>query len=435
MAEEKLITIRLARIRVLLVLLGVGVMLFGLGYTIGQNNRGSQALWRSQNDSSATGELRFNSLEVSGDQPASINANLDLFWHVWTMMDELYIDRKDVTDEDLVYGAISGMVSAAGDPYTVFLPPDDNERSRADLRGSFSGVGIQLGYKDDPDTEFVERQLAVIAPLDGMPAKAAGVKSGDYIVAVDGQSTEKMSVPEAVDIIRGPEGTSVTLSLYTKGDSDTHDVELIREEIVVPSVEYEEVSYQGTTVGHLRVSRFGERTMDEVNAAVDQILPAYASGQIAGVVLDLRSNPGGFFQGAINLVSEFVESGVIVQQEDAAGNSEKYRANGQARMKDIPLVVLVNEGSASSSEITAGALKELKGAIVVGKTTFGKGTVQQADNFPDGSGVHITTNRWLLPSGAWIDKVGVSPDVEVEYIPEESTEELDNQLMRAIEEL
>lgn len=432
-------TISLRSVRRVLLTIGLALFIFLVGYESGEAKTFDKlglgrafALNGSALTQSGIPQLALDQAQQDIDNPGHVN--FGLFWKVWEMMETKYIDQSKVDDQKMVYGAIKGMVESAGDPYTVFLTPEENEKSREDLRGSFEGVGMQLGFKDDPDTEMVEKRLAVISPLAGMPAEAAGIKSGDLILKIEDKDTAGMSVPEAVDLIRGAKGTNVKLTIYTEGTAEPRDVSLVRDVIVVPSVTYKVVNSANGTAGHIHVSRFGERTTEELAEFIPQILNDYKQGKISGVLLDLRSNPGGFFQGAIEMVSEFVSGGVVVQQESADGQRTAFRASGNPRLLEVPLVILVNEGSASSSEITAGAIKELRGVKVVGKKSFGKGSVQEAENFPDGSGVHITTYRWLLPSGAWIDKNGITPDIDVTWtIPEQG--QLDAQVQEGIKAL
>lgn len=437
--QKKPMPLRTIRKFVLTIALSLVIFLFG--YEVGQ--AGSLEKWGLGNaialgdkltgtSGSGIPNISLDSAKQSIDNPGHIN--FGLFWKVWDMMETKYIDQSKVDQQEMVYGAIKGMVASAGDPYTVFLTPEENQKSREDLRGSFEGVGLMLGFKDDPDTEIVEQILSVISPLAGMPAEAAGVKAGDLILKIGETTTGGMSVPEAVDLIRGDKGTSIQLTIYTEGDAEPRVVSLVRDTIVVASVEYKIISTENGNAGRVHVSRFGERTTQELEAFIPQILQDYQQGKMKGIVLDLRSNPGGFFQGAIDMVSEFVPGGVVVQQESADGNRTQFRATGSARLAQVPLVIAVNEGSASSAEITAGAIKELRNVKVVGKKTFGKGSVQEAENFPDGSGVHITTYRWLLPSGTWIDKNGVSPDVDVAWTAVEA-DQVDAQLKEAVKVL
>lgn len=352
--------------------------------------------------------------------------NFDLFWEVWDRVYQNYYAREKLDPAGMVYGAIKGMVAAIGDPYTVFLAPSEQKRTKEDLGGVFEGVGIQIGFKGS--------QLAVIAPLEGSPAQKAGIKAGDFIVGIKDKrsgidrGTIGITLPEAVEAIRGPAGTPVTLVLTREGVDEPFEIEITRAKIEVPSVELSFVS-EGE-VAHLKLLRFGEQTSSEWTSAINQIVNRKL--QPKGVILDLRNNPGGFLNGSVVFASEFLQSGVIVIQEDARGERQSFSATGRARLSSIPLVVLVNAGSASASEIMAGAIRDHARAKIVGETTFGKGTIQEAQELTGGAGLHITTAKWLTPSGFWVEEKGIEPDIKIEDNPD--TEE-DEQLMRAIEAL
>jgi carboxyl-terminal processing protease len=322
----------------------------------------------------------------------------------------------------MILGAIQGMVASLGDPYTVFLKPPENQEVKEDLNGSFEGVGIQLGYK--------ENQLAVIAPLPGTPAKAAGVKAGDLILKIDGESTTGQSADEAAKKIRGPKGTKVKLTLLTVGDKEPHEVELTRETIIVASVEVEFQSSGNQEIAHLKLLKFGDRTSEEWGKAVEEIISHQP--KVAGIVLDMRNNPGGYLTGSVFIASEFLEKGTVVQQEYADGTKETYSVDRKGKLLTQPLVVLINEGSASASEIVAGSLRDHSRAEIVGFKSFGKGTVQEAQDLTEGAGLHVTIARWLLPSGDWIDKSGIKPQTEIK---DDSETEKDEQLEKAIEVL
>lgn len=351
--------------------------------------------------------------------------DLSLFWEVWQRLEKDYLDQSVIKPEKMVLGAIKGMTQSLDDPYTVFLQPEENKRAKEDLNGSFEGVGIQLGYKD--------KRLAVIAPLKGTPAEKAGVKSGDLILRIIDkkkevdQETTGISLPEAVNLIRGPEGQPVILTLLSEGEEQSREVEIVRGTIVVPSVEVDFIENDKGTVAHLKLMRFGERTDSEWNRAVATINNKQST--IKGIILDVRNNPGGYLNGAVFVASEFLPSGVVVQQEGKR-ETKTYSVDRLGKLLDHPLVVLVNEGSASASEIAAGALQDHGRAKIVGERTFGKGTVQEAQELPGGAGLHITTARWLLPSGSWIGKEGIEPDFVVELDEEK---EGDEQLEKAIE--
>jgi len=367
-------------------------------------------------------------VSVSRNQPAEKqNLDLSLFWQVWDKLYDSYLIKADLNPQAMIYGAIKGMTQALDDPYTVFLPPDANKESKEELDGAFEGVGIQLGFKDG--------QLAVVAPLEGMPAKAAGVRAGDLILHIKDetknidQDAVDLSLPEAVKLIRGDKGTSVELTILHEGDNEPITLKIKRDTIVISSVELEWVGTSGS-IAHLKLTRFGGRTDAEWQEAVGEIV----AKRPAGIILDLRNNPGGYLQGAVDLAGEFLAAGkLVVKQEDAQGKVETYSVDRSGQLLVQPLLVLVNEGSASSSEILAGALKDHGRAQLIGETTFGKGTVQEALDVSEGAGLHVTTAKWLLPSGVWVnDSKGLTPDVEVKDDPE--TQE-DEQLAKAIEVL
>jgi len=343
-----------------------------------------------------------------------------LFWEVWDRLEKNYLNKEKIDPAQMVFGAIKGMVASLDDPYTVFLKPQENKEVKEDLNGAFEGVGIQLGYKED--------QLAVIAPLKGTPADKAGVKAGDLILKINEETATELSADEAAQKIRGPKGTKVKLTLLHSGEKEPYEVEIVRETIVVPSVEVDFLSDNGQVVAHLKLLKFGDRTAEEWEKAVNQILEYQP--QIEGIILDLRNNPGGYLTGSVFIASEFLSSGIIVQQEQASGFKETYSVDRQGRLLSQPLIVLINEGSASASEIVAGSLREHQRAKVVGTKSFGKGTIQEAEDLSGGAGLHITTARWLLPSGKSIDKSGIIPDIEIK---DDLKTEKDEQLEKAVE--
>ncbi len=348
--------------------------------------------------------------------------DFSLFWDVWDRLERNYLNKEDINPAQMVFGAIQGMVASLDDPYTVFLKPPENKEVKEDLNGAFEGVGIQLGYKDD--------QLAVIAPLKGTPADKAGVKAGDLILKIEEEATVGLSLDEAVERIRGPKGSKVKLTLLHSGEKDSYEVEIVRDTIIVLSVEVDFLSSNNQTIAHLKLMKFGDRTADEWEKAVNQILDHQP--QVDGVILDLRNNPGGYLTGSVFIASEFLSSGIIVQQEQANGFKETYSVDRQGQLLSQPLAVLINEGSASASEIVAGSLRDYQRAEIVGTKSFGKGTIQEAEDLPGGAGLHITTARWLLPSGESVDEIGLKPDIEIKDNPETETDE---ELDKAVETL
>lgn len=357
--------------------------------------------------------------------------DLTMMWKVKDRLQELYLDKEKINDKNMVYGAISGMVSSLDDPYTVYLPPTENKSANEDLAGEFGGVGIQLGYKD--------KTISVMSPLPKTPAERAGVRAGDLILKITDKEknidkdTAGMALDEAVNLIRGKIGTEVTLKLFREGEKETFDVVLKRDNIVVASLELEWRQEGSKKVAWIKLYKFTEQLYTDWPGLVNKINEEKAKGSVAGIVLDLRNNPGGYLQASVLVASDFVESGVIVKQESSDGKVETYEVDRSRRkLLSDNLVVLVNGGSASASEILAGALRDYGRATLVGEKTFGKGTVQQPEDFSDGSGLHVTVAKWLLPSGKNIHKDGIMPDVEVKYSPED---EEDMQLKKAIEVL
>lgn len=337
-----------------------------------------------------------------------------------------YLKPEDIDSKKLMYGAAEGMTASLGDPYTAFFPPAENLRSKEDLKGEFGGVGIQLG--------FVEKTLAVMSPLKDTPAMRAGLMAGDLILKIVDEAnkvnkdTAGINIEEAVNLIRGEKGTEVKLTIFREGEKQSREVTLVRDTINVPSTELEWID--GGNVAVVRVNKFGEKTLPEWESFVKEIVAKKASG----VILDLRNNPGGYLQRAVDLGSEFISDGVIVKQRDRQ-RTETLSVDRKGQLIGMPLVVLINRGSASASEILAGALRERLGTKLVGEKSFGKGTVQEAQELGDGSSLHVTIAEWLLPSGKNIHKEGLEPDVEVKYEYNEKDPKADNQMDKALEVL
>jgi carboxyl-terminal processing protease len=366
--------------------------------------------------------FRPNVTVASKEPPKDVNIDFKLFWDTWELVSQKYIDKGAIDQQKMYYGAIQGMVAAVGDPYTVFLPPEVQKSSKEDLGGSFEGVGIELGFDK-------EKRLVVVAPLDGTPAFKAGVKPQDLIVSIDKKNTIGMTRDEAVKLIRGPKGSEVILTMFREGEDDTREVKLIRDTIVIKSVT---LSFKdtptGKKVGVIKLSRFGERTEEEWNEAVSEILAQGARG----VILDVRNNPGGFLDGAVFISSEFLDNGDVVIQENSRKERFPKKVNRSGKLLKLPMITLVNKGSASASEIVAGALQDRKRSRLVGEKTFGKGTVQETEDLPGGTGIHITTHKWLTPNGRWAnDTEGFEPDVVVE--PERQDDSKDLQMDKALE--
>src|SRR3989344_3762395 len=297
--------------------------------------------------------------------PKEQNLDFSLFWQVFDTLPEKYLDKSAIDSQKLLYGAISGMVRSLGDPYTVFLDPEQNEEIRQDLAGSYEGVGIQLGFNKN-------KRLAVIAPLDGTPAQREGILPNDLILQIDERDTFDLTLPEAVDLIRGPAGTKVKLVFSREGQEKPQELEIERAKISVKSVEVEFKSGQSGEIAIIKVTRFGDQTDSEWDSAVSDIL----AKNVKGVIVDMRNNPGGLLSSAVHVAADFIK-GTVVKQEFADGHLESLAVDHEGKLLKIPLVVLVNGGSASASEIFAGAIQDAKRAEVVGEKAFGKGTVQE----------------------------------------------------------
>lgn len=346
-------------------------------------------------------------------QPGSVD--FALFWRVWQLLGRSYFDQTALDPQKMVFGAIEGMVRAVGDPYTAFLVPEVNERVREQIEGSFEGVGIQIGFRDDV--------LAVIAPLKGTPAERAGIRAGDKVLTIDGQTTAGISLPEAQAKIRGPKGTKVDLTILHHGEKQPIEIAITRGVILIKSLEWED---QGG-IAVIRLRRFSENTPKEWDRLVREII---SQGKPRGVVLDLRDNPGGLLTGAVHVASEFIADGVITTQQKADGSSQTFRTNRPGRLIGVPVAVLINKGSASASEILAGALQQSAKAALIGEQSFGKGTIQEVEDLPFKTSLHLTTGQWLLPNGGNLDEIGLRPDFEVQDATE--TADLDEVLEHAL---
>lgn len=392
------------------------ILAFLLGWQLGQKQ--VQIKWAS-----ATPTVSIQNRDV----PKEINLDFKLFWDTWDLLSKTYLDKRALDPDKLFYGAIAGMVAAVGDPYTVFLPPEQQKSTKEELNGSFEGVGIQLGFNDDKPPKLV-----VIAPLEGTPAQKAGIKPQDIILKIDDTDSSGMSLPEAVRLIRGTKGTKVVLTIFREGDTDTQIKTLTRDTIVVKSVEVNfKETKSGKSVATVKLSRFGDRTKDEWNQAVIEIL----SKNPDGLILDVRNNPGGYLEGAVFIVSEFLDSGEVVSQENNQGERVSFKVNRAGKLIKQPLIVLINKGSASASEIVAAALQDRKRAKLVGEKSFGKGTIQEAQDLSEGTGIHITVAKWLTPNDRWVnDTKGLEPDVKIEVGKEDKEDPTkDPQLEKALE--
>ena len=383
----------------------------------------SAGAYLSQN-SNSFGELVQKEIGYFGmdklNSASAITSDIDfnLYWKVWNTLKDNYVDKSKLDDQTLFYGALKGLVAAVGDPYTFFMDPKESQQYADDLAGTFEGIGAELGLKNEI--------ITIISPLADMPAAKAGLKAGDQIFAINGTSTINMTVNEAVRQIRGPKDTAVTLTIFRQGEKDTKDYTITRGVIFVKSVKTE---MRSDGLYLISISAFNDDTWGLFQEAVNDI----EVKKPKGIILDLRNNPGGYLDTAVDMSSEWVEEGPVVIEKFSETKQNKYLTTGSTKLKDIPTVVLINEGSASASEIVAGALQDTKKATIVGEKSFGKGSIQSLIDLEDGSSIKITIAKWLTPKGTSINDQGITPDQEVIMTATDVKAEKDPQLQRALD--
>lgn len=376
---------------------------FSFGYSLGQKGK-SVGL--------GVGPKEVKNTEVG--KPDSLD--FSLYWEAWNKL-----KQKSVSDPDskkMIYGSISGMLSSVDDPYTVFFSPEDNKRFREDIQGEFDGIGIELISKDNLPT--------VVAPLSGSPAEKAGMKSGDIIIEVDSTKTEGLNFNEVISKIRGKKGTKVNIKVVRQGKDEPISFDVERDTIVVKSVQWDTKNIEGKKYSVVKINQFG----DDTDSLFEQYIDAVIKDKPEGIIVDLRNNPGGYLESAVNLSSYFLDGGIVVAEKDRSGQQKEYKVTKKARLKNFKTVVLVNNGSASASEIFAGALQDRKAAKIIGEKSFGKGSVQELIELSDSSAVKITVAKWLTPNGRAINGEGITPDIVLKASDDVKD---DNQLNRAIE--
>lgn len=402
-----------------------------IGYTIGVN------------------KIKFDwtnyqpTLQITSKEPPSSISNVDFspMWVVLQKLETSYVDKNAINSQKILNGAITGMVSSLNDPYTVYLPAEQNNDFKEVMAGKFEGIGAELGMKD--------KQIVVVAPLDGSPAKKSGILGEDAILKVNDELTTGWTLTQAVDKIRGPKGTTVKITVLHKNDKEAKVIAIVRDTITVKSItawikpikNIEGINLsnnlkqaESEKIAYLRLSQFGDTTNQEWIDAVNNIsLNLRNDSSIKGVVLDLRNNPGGYLSEAVFIASEFLKNGTVVMQEDREGNRTKQDVSRKGLLTDIPLIVLINKGSASASEIVSGALSDHKRALLIGETSFGKGTIQEAEDLGGNAGLHVTIAKWLTPNGTWVHEKGLTPDIKVALDSKDLKH--DTQLEKAIEEL
>ena len=351
-----------------------------------------------------------------GSEEISSDFDNDLFWRVWASVKESYV-KQPVDDKDLFYGSLKGLVMGLDDPYSIFLEPELAEKFLEDMSGSFEGVGMEIGIKDG--------RLTVIAPLPDTPAFRAGLRSGDKIFVIDEKDTSGMGLDEAVHLIRGVKGTTVVLTIWHEGETKTKEVEVVRDVIDIKTVSWE---LKENKIAYLKISHFSDDTWKDFKNITQVIVRANPKG----LIVDLRNNPGGYLDTAVNMAGYWIDKEVAVISKNAKGDEKEYRAQAGADFKHISTIILVNQGSASASEILAGALQDYNQATILGEQTFGKGSVQELETLSDKSALKLTVAYWYTPLGRSINEEGIIPDIEVEQTEEDYLQERDPQLDRAL---
>lgn len=330
--------------------------------------------------------------------PASTDSSLDAIEEAWEIIFDDYVNQDKLDAEALSQAAIRGMIEELNDPYTSYLSAEDYKMSLSSLSGTFEGIGAYVGVRDE--------QLMIIAPITGSPAAEAGIRAGDIIKGVNGESTEGMSLEEAILRIRGPKGTLVRLLILHQGDAEPEEISIVRAEIELSSVYFE----MKDDIAYIQIYHFTERTNQELISVLESVAEESASA----IILDLRSNPGGLVETVIDVTSHFIEEGIVLHVVDNQGEQTSSPVRPDDVITDLPMVVLVDGFSASGSEVLAGALQDYGRAVIAGAVTYGKGSVNTLHRLTDGSGIYITTARWLTPDGRLIEGEGITPDYELD---------------------
>lgn len=404
------------------------ILSLALGFTGG--------FWLRDRNTANSLNVVKNLINPDGGKPE--NVDFSLFWKVYNDLNAKYVDKGKVEPQKILYGAISGLVNSVGDPYTVFFEPVTSKKFQEEISGSFGGIGIEIGKRSNI--------LTVIAPIKDTPAFKAGIKAGDKILKIDTKPTADLSIEEAVNMIRGKRGTKVVLTIQ---NSTTKDIELVRDAIKVPTIEWKLVEQdnplrQGSSeaskkIAYMQIYSFNQTVDSEFKKASEEILKSTANK----LIIDLRNNPGGLLDSAINLAGWFLDKNqVVVSEVFRDGTKNEFRSDGNASLKKYPTVILMNGGSASASEILAGALHDNRNIKIVGEKSFGKGSVQELQNYGDGSSLKVTIAKWFTPAGISISEKGIEADVEVKLKEEDlkvegkieiGTPSKDPQLDKAIE--
>ncbi|MBU1292255.1 S41 family peptidase [Patescibacteria group bacterium] len=380
------------------------VLIFGLGYFLGESNQPS------------IGEVEGL---VNKEPGQDIGIDFSLFWDAWRVIEKDYVNRGDLNRQNMIYGAITGLLDSLDDPYSVFMEPENSKKFLDDIKGSFEGIGAEIGMR--------KGILTVISPLEGNPAQKAGLRAGDKILKVDDTLTADLTLDEAVNLIRGEKGVEVILLVARDDWDEAKEINIIRDIIQIPIIKWE---MKDNNIAYVQFYHFTENSANQFENTIKEIFNAGAQG----LILDVRNNPGGYLDVAVDIASWFLPKRELVVTEDYGdGNKNEHLSKGYQTLEDMPTVVLINQGSASASEILAGALRDIRGIQLVGQKSFGKGSVQQLEKMRGGSSIKITVAKWLTPSGISIAEEGIMPDFEIEITNEDFEEMRDPQLNKALE--
>ncbi len=361
---------------------------------------------------------------VSNIESGKPDIDFGIFWEAWKLINGRYLKDKNVDTQEKVYGAVKGLIQSLKDPYSEFFAPSDSKKFQEDVQGNFGGIGAELGIKKEV--------LVIVAPLKDTPASRIGLLAGDQILQINSTSTKGIAVEKAVSLIRGEIGTTVTLNIFRDGWQKPKDFKITRANIIIPTIDVNSIDTSQGKITHLELHSFNSNA----GFLFYQAMLKEISGGSRGLILDLRNDPGGFLQVAVDLAGWFVPRGsLVVSEKWRNGDGRDFRTVGNEALLNFPVVVLINKGSASASEILAGALRDIRKIKLVGETSFGKGSVQELENLSDGSSIKLTIAHWVLPSGRILDNDGLEPDVKVEMTDDDFEKKRDPQLDKAVEVL
>ena len=389
----------------------LGLILVGSGFWLGWSTGR-----KYPQNITVTGATNINPGNISG---APSPADFSVFWQAWQDINQYYLNNPSTTNQEKLYGAITGLIGSTGDPYTEFFDPQDSAQFQQNITGNFGGIGAELGTN-------ASGTIVVVSPLAGTPAAKAGLKPEDEILGVNGSSTQNMTVDDVVNIVRGPVGSPVTLSVLRAGWTAPKDFKIVRANINVPTVQF-------AMKGDIAVITLNEFTQD-ADTLFYQALQKSVENNAQGIILDLRGDPGGYLEVAVDLAGYFLKPGSqVVKEVGRAVPTQNYTAQGNGALDTMPMAILIDRGTASAAEILSGALHDDRGVPLIGERSFGKGTVQQLFNLSDGSSLKITVAHWVLPNGHILDYDGLMPDYVVPITDAEISAGQDPQMAKALE--